>query len=79
MKRIEQRINNFLENRVKPFTINDVANNVKWDGSRKHLTRFILTNPRIQAIGKKREDGKKLNIYAKVETAHNKSGLFGIE
>jgi len=63
MRRIEERINDFLARRRGPFTVNDVYNEVPWEGSKKHLSRFLNVNPRIRVLGKKREAGKKLNVY----------------
>ena len=77
MRRIESRINTFLELRTRPFTINDIFNEVRWDGSRKHLARFLTKHPRITTLGKKREAGKKLTIYDKVDSTTAALGLYG--
>jgi hypothetical protein len=78
-KRIENRINIFLENWETPFTVNDVMESVKWDGSRKHLSRFLVKHPRIMSIGKRKVAGQMINLYMGKSQAQIESGLYGRE
>jgi hypothetical protein len=75
LRRIEKRIERFISDRKRPFTINDVFNEVSWNGSKKNLARYIKLNPRIKNLGHRRVAGRKLVVYQRSESG----GLFGGE
>ena len=77
MRRIEARLLKFIVNRDKPFTVHDVFNSVKWDGSRKHLSRYLTNHPRLNNLGKRLIAGQYVNVYEKKQSASDK--LFGLE
>lgn len=79
MRRIEERIERFLDGRRnRPFTVLDVINEVRWDGSKKQLAKLIKLNKRIRNFGHKREAGKRLRLYSIADTT-GPTGLYGKE
>lgn len=69
-----------MANRVKPFTIYDLAANVKWDGSNKHLARFLKLNPLVGDLGKKLVAGQYVNLYCvKADSGTGSGSLYGLE
>lgn len=74
---IKEKIDNFLDRRDKPFTVNDIYNDIGWEDSRKRLARYLVKHKGIRSIGK---DSSRLTLYSRVDTdTSNKSNLYGRE
>lgn len=68
LRRIEKRINDFLDTvGDREFTVNNLTSSVQWDGSPKHIVRYLIKNRAVRSVGKIREGGKLLTRYKKVE------------